>query len=171
MPQNSPTPPNPLTAGLPATQAQTHMAQPSSPLSSPLTSSPIPAWLSYPSPASAPKRSPTRPALPYHAGTDPHGPAAQPAIFPVTNSPILAQRSYPSSLLRQNPAHPTRSRHAGTAPHNPAPHSLSSPLTNSPIPAHLSSPSDLYKNPGSRPPPGFFVISGSVRFPLQRRLR
>lgn len=171
MPQNSPTPPNPLTADLPATQAQTHTTQPPCPLSSPLTSSPIPAWLSYPSPASAPKRSPTRPALPYHAGTDPHGPAAQPAIFPVTNSPILAQRSYPSSLLRQNPAHPTLSRHAGTAPHNPAPHSLSSPLTNSPIPAHLSSPSDLYKNPGSRPPPGFFVISGSVRSPSQRRLR
>ena len=82
-------------------------------------SSPIQALL-------PPKRSPTRPALPYHAGTDTHGPAAQPAIFPVTSSPI---------------------------------------------PAHLSSPSDPYKNPGSRPPPGFFVISGSVRSPSQRRLR
>lgn len=43
--------------------------------------------------------------------------------------------------------------------------------SSAPIPAQLSSPSDLYKNPGSRPPPGFLVISGSVRFPVQRRLR
>ena len=171
MPQNSPTPPNPLTADLPATQAQTHTTQPPCPLSSPLTSSPIPAWLSYPSPASAPKRSPTRPALPYHAGTDPHGPAAQPAIFPVTNSPILAQRSYPSSLLRQNPAHPTLSHHAGTDSHAPAAQPAILPVTSFPIPTHLSSPADPYKNPGRRPPPGFFVISGSVRSPSQRRLR
>ena len=121
------TPPNPLTADLPATQAQTHTAQPPSPLSSPSPASPFP----HSSPIQAllpPKRSPTRPTLSRHAGTgtDPHGPAAQPAIFPVTNSPI---------------------------------------------PAHLSSSSDPYKNPGSRPPPGFFVISGSVRSPSQRRLR
>ena len=119
------TPPNPLTAGLPATQAQTRTPQPFSPLSSPSPASPFPQG----SPIQAllpPKRSPTRPALLHHAGTDTHGPAAQPAIFPVTNSPI---------------------------------------------PAHLSSSSDPYKNPGSRPPPGFFVISGSVRSPSQRRLR
>ena len=133
MPQNSPTPPNPLTIGFPTTQAQaqthtpqpfgplsspspaspfphgspiqarsqsktrytphfpttqaqTRTPQPPSPLSSPLTNSPIPAWLSYPSPA-PPKRSPTRPALPYHADTDTHGPAAQPAIYPVYQLP------------------------------------------------------------------------------------
>ena len=119
------TPPNPLTIGFPATQAQTHTPQPFSPLSSPLTSSPIPAQLSYPSPA-PPKRSPIHPTLSRHAGADTHKPATQPAIFPVTSSPI---------------------------------------------PAHLSSPADPYKNPGSRPPPGFFVISGSVRSPSQRRLR
>ena len=118
------TPPNPLTIGFPATQAQTHTAQPPSPLSSPLTSSPIPAWLFYPSPL--PKQSPIHPTLSRHAGADTHKPATQPAIFPVTSSPI---------------------------------------------PAHLSSSSDPYKNPGSRPPPGFFVISGSVRSPSQRRLR
>lgn len=118
------TPPNPLTADLPVIQAQTHTAQPPSPLSSPFTSSPIPAWLSSPTPL--PKRSPTRPTLSRHAGTDPHAPAVQPAIL--------------------------------------AAHQL-------PIPAHLSSSSDPYKNPGSRPPPGFFVISGSVRSPSQRRLR
>lgn len=118
------TPPNPLTIGFPATQAQTRTAQPPSPLSSPLTSSPIPAWLFYPSPL--PKQSPIHPTLSRHAGADTHKPATQPAIFPVTSSPI---------------------------------------------PAHLSSSSDPYKNPGSRPPPGFFVISGSVRSPSQRRLR
>ena len=122
---SGPTPPNPLTIGFPATQAQTHTPQPPSPLSSPSPAPPFP----HISPLQAllpPKRSPTRPALPYHAGTDPHDPATQPAIFPVTNSPI---------------------------------------------PAQLSSPADPYKNPGSRPPPGFLVISGSVRSPVQRRLR
>lgn len=108
----------------PITQAQTRTAQPPSPLSSPFTSSPIPARLSY-----------------------------------------------PSSLLRQNPAHPTLSRHAGTDPHAPAAQPAILPVTSFPIPTHLSSPADPYKNPGSRPPPGFFVISGSVRFPLQRGLR
>ena len=112
------------TPHFPTTQAQTHTVQLPSPLSSPFTSSPIPAWLSSPTP-----------------------------------------------LPKQSPAHPTLSRHAGTDPHDPAPHSLFSPLTSFTIPAHLSSPSDLYKNPGSRPPPGFFVISGSVRSPSQRRLR
>ena len=134
----------------------------------PVTSSPIPAHLSYPSPL--PKQSPTRPALPYHAGTDTHDPAAQPAIFPVTNSPIPAGLSCPSLLLRQNPARPTLSRHAGTNPHDPAAQPAIFPVTNSPIPAY-SSHADPYKNPGSRPPPGFFVISGSVRSPSQRRLR
>lgn len=173
MPQNSPTPPNPLTADLPVTQAQTHTSQPPSPLSSPspafpfphgspiqarsqskarhaprfpatqaqtrtsqlpsplsssLTNSPIPALRCSPSLAPAPKvkpgtphafpprrhrptrpsrparylprspappfphispiqallppkRSPTRPTLSHHAGTDSHGPAAQPAIL------------------------------------------------------------------------------------------
>ncbi len=137
-PRRSPTPPFPhgspiqarsqsktrYTPHFPTTQAQTHTAQPPSPLSSPLTSSPIPAWLFYPSPL--PKQSPIHPTLSRHAGADTHKPATQPAIFPVTSSPI---------------------------------------------PAHLSSSSDPYKNPGSRPPPGFFVISGSVRSPSQRRLR
>lgn len=63
----------------PTTQAQTHTPQPFSPLSSPLTNSLIPAWLSYPSPL--PKQNPLHPTLPHHAGTDPHGPAAQPAIL------------------------------------------------------------------------------------------
>lgn len=128
------TPPNPLTADLPVTQAQTHTPQPPSPLSSPLTSSLIPSWLSYPTPAPTPKvkpgtphaslprrhrptrpsrsaryprrsptppfphsspiqallppkRSPTRPTLSRHAGTDTHGPATQPAIFPVHQLP------------------------------------------------------------------------------------
>lgn len=118
------TPSNPPTTGFPATQAQTHTPQPFSPLSSPLTSSPIPAQLSYPSPA-PPKRSPIHPTLSRHAGADPHDPAVQPAIFPATSFPI-----------------PTYSSHT-----------------------------DPYKNPGSRPPPGFLVISGSVRSPSQRRLR
>lgn len=118
------TPPNPLTAGLPVTQAQTRTSQLPSPLSSPLTNSPFP----HISPIQAllpPKRSPTRPTLSHHTGTDPHDPAVQPAIFPATSFPI-----------------PTYSSHT-----------------------------DPYKNPGSRPPPGFFVISGSVRSPSQRRLR
>ena len=119
------TPPNPLTADLPVTQAQTHTAQPPNLLSSP---SPTPSF-PHGSPIQAllpPKRSPTRPALPYHAGADTHDPAAQPAIFLV---PPISRCLFPHS------------------------------------------PSDPYKNPGSRPPPGFFVISGSVRSPSQRRLR
>ena len=118
------TPPNPLTAGLPVTQAQTHTSQPPSPLSSPSPASPFP-----------------------------HG------------SPIQARSQ---SKTRYTPHFPTTQAQTRTA-QPPSP--LSSPFTSSPIPAHLSSPSDLYKNPGSRPPPGFFVISGSVRSPSQRRLR
>lgn len=117
------TPPNPLT--FPSRRHRP--ARPSRPTRYPRRS-PAPPF-PHSSPIQAllpPKRSPTRPALPYHAGTDPHDPATQPAIFPVTNSPI---------------------------------------------PAQLSSPADPYKNPGSRPPPGFFVISGSARSPSQRRLR
>ena len=119
------TPPNPLTADLPATQAQTHTPQPFSPLSSPSPASPFP-----------------------------HG------------SPI--QALLPQSEARHAPHFSTTQAQTRTAqPFSP----LSSPFTSSPIPAHLSSPSDPYKNPGSRPPPGFFVISGSVRSPSQRRLR
>lgn len=154
-----------------------------------------------------------------YAGTDTHGPAAQPAIFPVHQLPhsLMALLSNPAPKAkpdtphafpphRHRPTRPSRpacylSRHqlphsrmallskpcscpqseARHAPHFPTtqaqthtpqpPSPLSSPLTNSPIPAHLSSSSDPYKNPGSRPPPGFFVISGSVRSPSQRRLR
>lgn len=153
-----------------------------------------------------------------HAGTDPHDPAAQPAIFPVHQLPhsrmallskpapkakpvtphtspprrhrptrpsrparylpchqlphsrtaLLSKPCFPQSEARHAPHFPTTQAQTRTA-QPPSP--LSSPLTNSPIPAHLSSPSDPYKNPGSRPPPGFFVISGSVRSPSQRRLR
>ncbi len=212
------TPPNPLTAGLPATQAQTRTPQPFSPLSSPSPASPFPQG----SPIQAllpPKRSPTRPALPYHAGTDPHNPAAQPAIFPVhqlphsrtsllskpcspkakpdtprTSLPRRHRHARPSrpacylprlpappfphisplqALLppKRSPTRPALLHHAGTDTHGPAAQPAIFPVTNSPIPAHLSSSSDPYKNPGSRPPPGFFVISGSVRSPSQRRLR
>ena len=118
------TPPNPLTIGFPATQAQTHTAQPPNPLSSPSPASPFP-----------------------------HG------------SPIQARSQ---SKARHAPRFPITQALTHT-PQPPSP--LSSPFTSSPIPAHLSSPTDLYKNPGSRPPPGFFVISGSVRSPSQRRLR
>lgn len=69
----------------PTTQAQTHTPQPFNPLSSPFTRFPIPAWLSYPSPL--PKQNPLHPTLPHHAGADPHGPAVQPAIFPVHQLP------------------------------------------------------------------------------------
>lgn len=122
------TPPNPLTIGFPATQAQaqTHTTQPPSPLSS---LSPTPSF--------------------------PHGSPIQ-ALLP------------PQSKTRHTPRFPATQAQTRTSQ---LPSPLSSPLTNSPIPAHLSSPSDLYKNPGSRPPPGFLVISGSVRFPVQRRLR
>ena len=166
------TPPNPLTADLPVTQTQTRTAQPPSLLSTPFTSSPIPAHLSSPSPA-PPKRSPTRPALPYHADTDTHGPAAQPAIYPVYQLPHsrtahLSKPCFPQSEARHAPHFPTTQAQIRT-PQPPSP--LSSPFTSSLIPAHLSSPADPYKNPGSRPPPGFLVISGSVRFPVQRRLR
>lgn len=154
-----------------------------------------------------------------HTGAEPHDPAAQPAIFPVTSSPIPAHLSSPSpaspkakpdtphtSLPRRHrPTRPSRpARYLPRSPAPPFPHSspiqallpqsearhaphfpttqtqtrtaqppslLSTPFTSSPIPAHLSSSSDPYKNPGSRPPPGFFVISGSVRSPSQRRLR
>ena len=122
------TPPNPLTAGLPVTQAQTRTPQPFSPLSSPLTSSPIPAQLSYPSPAPTPKVKPGTP----HASPPRrrrHAQASRPARYP-RRSPVP---SFPHGLL--------------------------------------SNPADPYKNPGSRPPPGFLVISGSVRSPVQRRLR
>ena len=118
------TPPNPLTIGFPATQAQTHTTQPPNPLSSPSPASPFP-----------------------------HG------------SPIQARSQ---SKARHAPRFPITQAQTRTA-QPPSP--LSSPFTSSPIPAHLSSPSDPYKNPGSRPPPGFFVISGSVRSPSQRRLR
>lgn len=131
---------------------------------------PIPAWLSYPSPL--PKQNPLHPTLPHHAGTDPHDPAAQPAIFPVTNSPFPHISPIQAPLPpKRSPTRPALPYHAGTDPHDPATQPAIFPVTSSPIPAQLSSPADPYKNPGSRPPPGFFVISGSVRSPSQRRLR
>lgn len=124
---SGPTPPNPLTAGLPATQAQTRTAQPPSPLSSPSPASPFPQ-----------------------------------------GSPLQPPRSCPQSEARHAPHFPTTQAQTRTSQ---LPSLLSTPFTSSPIPAHLSSSSDPYKNPGSRPPPGFLVISGSVRSPSQRRLR
>ena len=121
------TPPNPLTAGLPVTQAQaqTLTPQPSNPLSS----------LS---------------------------------LTPHSRRALLSKPCFPQSEARHAPHFPTTQAQTRTT-QPPSP--LSSPLTNSPIPTHLSSPADPYKNPGSRPPPGFLVISGSVRSPSQRRLR
>ena len=115
------TPPNPLTAGLPVTQAQTHTAQPPSPLSSPFTSSPIPAQLSSPTPL--PKQNPAHPTLPHHAGTDPHGPATQPAIFaahqlPHSRTALLSKPCSPKAKpdtprtslpRRHSPTRPSRS--------------------------------------------------------------
>ena len=108
-----------------------------------------------------------------HAGTDPHGPATQPAILaahqlPHSRTALLSKPCFPTSEARHTPRFPITQAQTHTVQ---LPSPLSSPFTSSPIPAHLSSPSDLYKNPGSRPPPGFFVISGSVRSPSQRRLR
>lgn len=119
------TPPNPLTTGFPATQAQTLTTQPPNPLSS----------LS---------------------------------LTPHSRTSLLSKPRFPQSEARHAPHFPTTQAQTHTA-QPPSP--LSSPFTSSPIPAHLSSSSDPYKNPGSRPPPGFFVISGSVRSPSQRRLR
>ena len=163
------TPPNPLTAGLPVTQAQSRTPQPFSPLSSPLTNSPFP----HGSPIQARSQSKTR-YTPHFPTTQAQTHTAQPPSplsSPLTSSPIPAWLFYPSPLPKQSPIHPTLSRHAGADPHKPATQPAIFPVTSSPIPAHLSSPADPYKNPGSRPPPGFFVISGSVRSPSQRRLR
>ena len=173
MPQSSHTPPNPLTIGFPATQAQTHTPQPFSPLSSPLTSSPIPAQLSYPSPAPTPKVKPGTPhaSLPRrHRPTRPSRPAR---YLPRSPAPPFPHSSPIQALLppKRSPTRPALPHHAGADTHKPATQPAIFPVTSSPIPAHLSSPSDPYKNPGSRPPPGFLVISGSVRFPSQRRLR
>ena len=169
MPQNSPTPPNPLTF-----PSHRHRHRPSRP-SRPARYRPrhqLPhsrmALLSKP----APKAKPGSPhAFPSHRrrSARPSHPARYPRRSPVPSFPHsspLQPRS--QSKARHAPHFPTTQAQTRT-PQPPNP--LSSPLTNSPIPAHLSSPSDLYKNPGSRPPPGFFVISGSVRSPSQRRLR
>ena len=71
------------------------------------------------------RQNPAHPALPHHAGTDPHGPAAQPAIFPVTNSLIPAQLSYPipAPTPKVKPGTPHASpprRHRPTRPSRPA---------------------------------------------------
>lgn len=116
------TPPNPLTTGFPATQAQTLTTQPPNPLSS----------LS---------------------------------LTPHSRTSLLSKPRFPQSEARHAPHFPTTQAQTHTT--QPA----IFPVTNSPIPAQLSSPADPYKNPGSRPPPGFFVISGSARSPSQRRLR
>ena len=136
-PRRSPTPPfphsSPIQAPLlpqsearhaphfPTTQAQTRTAQPPSPLSSPLTNSPIPARLSYPSPL--PKQSPAHPTLPHHTGTDTHGPATQPAIFPVHQLPhsrtALLSKLAPKAKPGTPHAFPPR-RHRPTRPSRPA---------------------------------------------------
>lgn len=135
---------------------------------------PIPAGLSYPSPAPTPKAKPGMShAFPSHRRRHarPSRPARYPRRSPTPPFPHSSPLQPLLPLLRQNPVCPTLSRHAGADTHKPATQPAIFPVTSSPIPAHLSSSSDLYKNPGSRPPPGFFVISGSVRSPSQRRLR
>lgn len=137
-----------------------------------VTNSPIPAHLSYPSPAPTPKPGSPHAFLPRrHRPTRPSHPS--PLSSPLTSSPIPAWLSSPTSLPKQSPAHPTLSRHTGADPHAPA-------IQPAILAAHQfphsriflpHSPADPYKNPGSRPPPGFFVISGSVRSPSQQRLR
>lgn len=138
----------------------------------PVTSFPIPAGLSSPTPRSCPQ-SKTRltPRFPTTQAQTRTAQPPSPLSSPLTSSPIPAQLSYPSPLPKRSPTRPALPYHAGTDPHDPAAQPAIFPVTNSPIPAHLSSSSDPYKNPGSRPSPGFFVISGSVRSPSQRRLR
>ena len=167
MPQNSHTPPNPLTFP----PRRRRPTRPSHPARYPRRS-PTPPF-PHGSPIQARSQSKARhtPRFPITQAQTRTAQPPSPLSSPFTSSPIPAQLSYPSSLLRQNPAHPTLSRHAGTDPHAPAAQPAILPVTSFPIPTHLSSPADPYKNPGSRPPPGFLVISGSVRFPLQRRLR
>lgn len=127
------------------------------------------ALLSNPAPKAKPgsphafpphRRRPTRPSRPAR-----YLPRHQ---LPHSRTALLSKPCFPQSEARHAPHFPTTQAQTRTA-QPPSP--LSSPFTSSPIPAHLSSPSDPYKNPGSRPPPGFFVISGSVRSPSQRRLR
>ena len=160
-----------------------------------------------------------RPSRNTGTDTDPHAPAAQPAILaahqlPHSRMALLskpapkakpdtphafpsrrrrhAQASYPALYPRRSPTPPIPAQLPSPTPASPkakpvTPHAFpphrrrfarpSRPARyprrspTPPIPAQLSSPADPYKNPGSRPPPGFFVISGSVRFPSQRRLR
>lgn len=123
---SGPTPPNPLTIGFPATQAQTHTPQPPSPLSS----------LS---------------------------------LTPHSRTSLLSKPRFPQSEARHAPHFPTTQAQTRTPqPPNPLSSLSLTPHSRIFLPR---SPSDPYKNPGSRPPPGFLVISGSVRFPVQRRLR
>lgn len=99
----------------------------------------------------------------------PQPPSPLSSLSPTPPFPQGSPLQPPSqSKTRYTPHFPTTQAQTRTAQ---PPSLLSTPFTSSPIPAHLSSPTDLYKNPGSRPPPGFFVISGSVRSPSQRRLR
>ena len=137
-----------------------------------VTSFPIPARPPI-QPCSCPKAKPDTPRTSLPRRHRHARPGPQPAILAAHQLPhfrtsLLSKPCFPQSEARHAPHFPTTQAQTHTAqPSNP----LSSSLTNSPIPAHLSSPSDLYKNPGSRPPPGFFVISGSVRSPSQQRLR
>lgn len=87
------TPPNPLTADLPVTQAQTHTPQPFSLLSTPFTNSLIPSWLSYPSPAPTPKVKPGSPhAFPPHRrrSARPSRPACYPRRSPTPPFPHIS---------------------------------------------------------------------------------
>ena len=116
------TPPNPLTIGFPATQAQTHTPQPPSPLSSPFTSSPIPAGLSSPTPAPTPKAKPSTPlASPprRHRPTRPSRSARYPRRSP---APPFPHSSPLQALLppKRSPTRPTLSHHTGTDTHKPA---------------------------------------------------
>ena len=112
-----------------------------SPLSSPLTSSPIPARLSYPSPLL--RQNPAHPTLPHHAGTDPYGPAAQPAILAAHQLPHsrTALPSKPTPKAKPGTPHAFPShRHRPTRPSHPARYPRRSPAPpfphSSPIQAH-----------------------------------
>lgn len=119
------TPPNPLTADLPATQDAGLHVPAAQPATFPVTSSPIPAHLSSPSPAS-PKAKPDTP----HA-------------------------SPPRRRRHAQPSHPAR--YLPRLPAPPFPHISPAPLTHIKIPE-----ADRLRD---------FFISGSVRSPSQRRLR
>ena len=164
------TPPNPLTADLPATQDAGLHVPAAQPATFPVTSSPIPAHLSSPSPAS-PKAKPDTPhASPprRHRPTRPSHPARYPRRSPAPPFPhgsSIQARS--QSKARYTPRFPVTQAQTRTSqlpsplsslsPAPPFPHISPAPLTHIKIPE-----ADRLRD---------FFISGSVRSPSQRRLR